>query len=324
MTERFNKRHHFQRVSTNADEVEFRALHEGGANISDGVADDRMAGQLDIERDEERLPEEERWQGEVAELDGGASDILDEVKKRAKLLGEAYPFLLRGNALMPKIESNLQYEFLLAASITKKLSHAPFNKIPWTFEHLSAGLVAAQFGQHARWQCTGAASADTTLKFREVFAAINTATGEWIWQPNQGYDIAGPRGDEKVDYVVWSPFDDGRTGALFVIGQCACGDNWSNKTRELNYNRLTKWFSLAALQEAPVRSFSTCFVLSDGNIIDHTPDAGIIFDRIRLMNCTKYISSDRSSEFQGVMKECVSTVAADLKYDPKYPVETWV
>lgn len=320
---RAKDRHIWQRVSKNADEAEFRAVHEGGASLVDGVADDRMSGELDTDAEEAGRPGEANWQAQGIELDEAAGRIRDEMLKRSRLLGPAYPFDVNGSGISVRDDANLLYEFLLAATLTNDLSSAPFNIIPWAFENVTARLVASHFGPEAKGVATGKASADTSGSFKSVFEQLNQETLEWVWQPQPEFDPNGPRGDEKLDYIVWRPFPDLRQGAYFLIGQCACGDDWEKKTKEVQYNELRRWFTVGARTEDPSRSFATCHALSDANIIHHTPTAGIMFDRLRLMKAYSQTEREIAEPLQLAMKQCIAAVAAKLDYQPKYGEKDW-
>ena len=317
-------RHLWQRVSKNADETEFRAIHEGGASLVDGVSDDRMSGELDDAADEAVRPLEAGWQAQSVEFDEAAGRIRDEMIKRAGFLGQAYPFDVNGSGISVRDDANLLYEFLLAATLTKELSKAPFNKITWAFENITAGLVASHFGPEARGIATGKASAATGGSFKSLFEFLNKETLEWVWLPQPEFNPSGPRGDEKLDFIVWRPFMDRRQGAYFLIGQCACGDDWEKKTKEVQYNELRRWFTVGARTEEPTRSFATCYALSDGNIIHHTSTAGIIFDRLRLMKAFWESGEAITAPIERAMKQCIAAVAATLGYQPRYAEADWI
>lgn len=91
-------------------------------------------------------------------------------------------------------------------------------------------------------------------------------------------------GDEGADFFVWKLAPDGRrVGQLFLIGQCACGDDWRNKWSDLNLARLTKWARSQMLLD-PVRAFATPFIISEGYLREATRQAGLVFDRLRLVS----------------------------------------
>lgn len=89
--------------------------------------------------------------------------------------------------------------------------------------------------------------------------------------------------DEGCDFVVWLDASDGRkSGQLFVLGQCACGNNWQDKWGDLKVEALQRWFNPLSLVP-PVRSLATPRHVADELLREASREAGIVFDRSRLV-----------------------------------------
>jgi hypothetical protein len=112
---------------------------------------------------------------------------------------------------------------------------------------------------------------------------VNERTKEWIWRPQRDFgDDPQTTGDEGIDFIVWKEMPDNRVGKLFILGQCACGDDWSTKFNDLNLGKINKWFQPLCYAQPPVRAFTTPHHLSDMSLVNAQTQAGIVFDRARL------------------------------------------
>ncbi|MGB6942222.1 MAG: hypothetical protein WBE37_07510 [Bryobacteraceae bacterium] len=88
--------------------------------------------------------------------------------------------------------------------------------------------------------------------------------------------------DAKLDLVSWRAFPDGRRGKLIGFGQCATGEDWTDKAFELQPQ---KWCALWMKDAAGIDPFATLF-------IPHRPEenkwliaaryGGVLFDRCRI------------------------------------------
>lgn len=108
-------------------------------------------------------------------------------------------------------------------------------------------------------------------------------TGEqFVESPNPRYR------DRGLDIVAWKPFNDSickqpRTGKLVVLSQCAAGHDWRKKTRELP---LSSWKEYIHWSSDPVPAFSVPCVIEDDLWHDICREVeGLVFDRIRIVNC---------------------------------------
>ncbi|SPE32672.1 hypothetical protein SBA6_200021 [Candidatus Sulfopaludibacter sp. SbA6] len=99
---------------------------------------------------------------------------------------------------------------------------------------------------------------------------------------SSGRKPAEDQKDAKLDLVAWRSFPDGRRGKLIGFGQCATGDDWTDKAFELQPK---KWCELWMKDSAGVDPFASLF-------IPHRPGeerwliaahyGGVLFDRCRI------------------------------------------
>ena len=300
----YRKRHEAQRFVVDADRAEFQALKNGAAEIDSGVYGDRVAGtledsdfippwheesQVDVTRlqpaiDEVARPHDaERWHGEDLKNDTAVGGTRDEIERRIRILRDAYPFRLEGGTLSHLIGVSSIYEFFLSICNATTLTSGSHVRLPRLFERIAARLVAAYFGQHATSIHTGAPRGpDTDSSFMRAMKNVETQTREWAWGPDVGLSGEQHQGDEGCDFIVWLMASDRRKiGQLFVLGQCACGNDWQSKYGDLDLKRLQKWFNPLSVVD-PVRSFATPHHVTDPVLREASRHGGLFFDRARL------------------------------------------
>lgn len=123
-------------------------------------------------------------------------------------------------------------------------------------------------------------------------SSVSCDNREWRWSPEEGYPLSASQGgDAGLDFVVWRRSPDKRIGQLFVVGQCACGNDWGEKFADLNIEKMKSW--VRPLSHVPItRCFTTPFLLSDGNFLAAHKEAGWVLDRIRLTIMAEEASGD--------------------------------
>ncbi|MEO0623160.1 MAG: hypothetical protein AAF183_13115 [Pseudomonadota bacterium] len=277
------RRHKEARRAKDADQCEAEAIEKGSVVVDRGVYDDRVAGAMD-EHGPEDVEARAHWQAADLAVDDAVGQTHEELDRRGALLGEAYPFVLDDGLLTYREQRSGFYEFCLAATLARNITEGPNVRLPRAFERLSAILVASGFGADAEHLHLGSPrDRDIGSAFNAAMQEAHRRTSEWFWGPEAGLpDDPSHTGDEGVDFVVWKRPPDHRMGSLFVLGQCACGDDWSTKFGDINLARYERWFNPLCFARPPVRAFATPYHLGDGWLVEALPQAGLIFDRIRL------------------------------------------
>ncbi|NLX60451.1 MAG: hypothetical protein GXY74_15350 [Phycisphaerae bacterium] len=282
------------RIATNADQAEFWAIRYGASNIEAGTFDDRVAGALDdYEVIDPRTPvahEQWNWARDDMALDNATSDIGVELRRRQSILAEAHPFSLEGNRLIHRRSRTLAYEFCLAVAQATSLSEGDYRRLPIAFERLVRDILVCFLGPGAKGLRTGWPADDyepRPTRFKEVIRALYEMTGEWVWSPEHDLpDDPDPKDvkDEGLDVVVWKEVPDRRPGRLFLLVQCACGNDYATKFSDLDaqFERLSKWIKPISCV-CPVRVFSTPrHIPNDPYFRDVNKRAGLALDRSRI------------------------------------------
>lgn len=279
-----------QRVSVNADQAEVEAIRHGSSITDQGLYDDIVAGALDDYKHGSDEAVGLDWHDQDIALDDAVGGVQGVLLYRANVLGDAYPFEIDRNKITYRPRKTYVYEFCLAASVATDLRPNPFAKIPRLFERISAQVVERYLGETSKSAHVGEPR-DPPVGFKTAMAGIAAQTLEWVWQPDQGMPDEGPpSGDHGLDFVVWKEFADQRAGWLFILGQCACGNDWEGKLPELDVGKLRRWFGPMTLVE-PVRSFTSPRAFSDG-LLREACQGGLAFDRIRLAAIANAFSDD--------------------------------
>ena len=283
-------RHQDDRVATNADQAELLAIRYGSSNSEAGISDDRIAGSLD-DYDVPDPLSASVWASDDLALDSATSDISAVIRHRQEILGPAYPFQLHGNRLVYRESHTLAYEFCLVAS-QSCLSEGEFVRLPRAFERLARDVLVLFLGVG---QGTGAFRTgwpgdefeSRPPRFKSLMAVLHELTGEWTWAPAPHLpEDPTPRDvkDEGLDVVVWKRVLDERGGSLFLLVQCACGNDYATKFDDIdvNFDKLGQWLRPISCAR-PVRVFCTPrHIPNDSYFLEINRRAGLTFDRIRI------------------------------------------
>ncbi|CAD7562658.1 hypothetical protein CIP106467_2762 [Citrobacter europaeus] len=308
----------YQKICTDADEVEFSALIEKFSTIDNAIADEQIAGTLDDEiQDELSDHADEEWMIEDHGKDNILSDVADELQRRAKILKNSYPFIYEENHLKLKESYPISYILCLCISMAQNITEGSNTRLPRFFEIFAGAIFTRFFGEEAKHMHTGwPRSRKNPTEFQKLFKKlkrlINFRTLEWHWMPEAGLSNgdAGPIKDGGVDFISWKHFSDGRDGLLFALGQCACGNNWNTKFSDINIKRLESFFHPLSYVSC-VKVFTTPYVLCDGMLKVASEDAGVVLDRIRLtLIHEKYHEEfeEMNDDINEIINHCITQV----------------
>jgi len=305
----FENKNHHQRLSGDADQVEIDAVRLGSATIDSGIQDELIAGVMDdfINDDGDQM----EWAERDMANDSATTGIVGEINRRVQTLGELYPFSVEGNSLRPKDDfDSITYKYCLAISVQTQISKTPFTLLPRTFELVAKDFCAAHFGPYAKSEHTGwPRSRDDQPKiYKDLAECLNKLTKEWIWKPAEGLTNQDSRHikDNGIDFITWLESPDEEPGKLFILGQCACGEDWTEKYNDIDVKRLTDWFS--PLWVEPVKAFCTPYALVQANIWDAGRSAGLVYDRLRITALSGNFEGKLPDSLLQSMRDCVDLV----------------
>ena len=218
------------------------------------------------------------------------------VGERMESYGSAYPFELDGSGrslqLRPHGDSPAQtlYKYLLLATRLNMNENRKHGGIDGAdlFEQLCAEVASQYFGDGSRSLVFGTSSDLRSFPDRVVDLCERTGEGN-TFRNNSG---ATPRAkDDGLDVVVWNPFADPRKGKLMGFGQCKTGTHYEQHFTRLHPDAFCgNWFDVMPLVY-PVRMFFITDALPEERWDKRSREAGIIFDRSRLIELCEAISS---------------------------------
>ncbi len=328
-------RKHDDRIAKDADQAESVAVRYGTCNLESGTYDERIADAMDDYdvSDPVGIP---RWALEDIKFESAVSEIATEIQRRSQLLGAMYPFSIRGNQLLYTQSKTLIYEFCLAVSLAPSHKEGDFVQLPRAFEVLVRDVLICFLGNGSEGYRTGWPGDKTfeerPTKFKDLIALLHDKTGEFFWNPDPGLPADPSHQDVKeegVDVVCWKSLRDSRPGKLFLLCQCACGDDWVGKFNDIDpaLAKINRWMK-PVCWAWPMRVFTTPrHIPNDAYFAQVNREAGLTLDRIRL---SLIAEQDGHVDFiqKSFTKRCpnlIALVIKDFKVDepgPSQPEQT--
>ncbi|MEQ8557308.1 MAG: hypothetical protein RIB03_03235 [Henriciella sp.] len=310
----FLSRNRDQRSTQDADQTELGAILNGSAAVDEGVYDERVASSLDDFDPETSVADEGSWEEADLRYDSAVGAVNEEIERRISLLGARYPFQLDRGSLIYTGEQYGLYEFLLAICLAPNITSGEFKELPRLFERVCAVVARTTFREPVESHHVGWPRDDRT-SFEASMRAINRVSGEWRWGPDEEVDPAAAK-DEGVDFIVWPvPTDARKIGQIFLVGQCACGNDWVNKFDDLNIKNLSKWFNPLSIVD-PIRSLATPFFVVDAVVREASRKAGFFFDRGRLYGAETTHGYPAEEQFGDRMRAATQMVFNRLSASP--------
>lgn len=270
-----------QKSAADADQSEIAAVRLGTTIIGAGAYDDRVASSLDDHS--ANGAESQAWAQDDLTADSAVGAIQDELARRRSLLGDAYPFSVSSGTLTYTASASLIYEFFLAAATSTDLTSGQHARLPRVFERIVTQLLAVWLGD-ARGIHTGfPRDKDVGSTFKAAMETVCASFIEPCFLPQNHLPDHPIPGDHGVDCIICKPSPDGRPiGQLFLLAQCACGNDWTSKFSDLSLQRWSTWFHPFSLVP-PIRAFATPHHVVDGWLYVASSQAGLVFDRSRLV-----------------------------------------
>jgi len=306
----YSKKHLLQRLSTDADQAELKAIIDGESTLDSGFNDDRIANAMD---DFDVIVDGLDWQHHDLENDSAVGGLYEELIRRRELMGDFYPFRFDGNAIIHHLPC-LTYNFCLAISNINVTDNS-YRGFPHIFELVTMEYTRLYFGDYAKSFHTGwPRSPGQPKDFKTLAEELCKKTGEWHWKPEEGlkHSDANAIKDCGIDFITWLETPDERRGKLFYLGQCACGNNWNTKFNDIKPAKYDRWFHPATLI-LPSTVFCIPFSIVDGYLYEASKESGLVLDRIRLAMLAKRYEQKLPAYLRDSMKNCVDRVCGSTK-----------
>lgn len=272
-------------ASDNVDQLELRVLTEMALPLDSALFDETVSDSILDEVPVSGGEEIDDFANAEFRLDSLAGDMETEIQRRRELLAGTYPFRLTEGTFSYTGGSNLIYEFCLAITQAPTITTGSYCDLPREFERLTGSIAKFWLGESASSYRAGwPPDGDRPSKFKETIEELHDRSGEWWWQErDERYDDPTEVKDGGVDVVVWR-HPDSRVGGVFMLGQCACGNNWNSKFQDLSPDLIQNKYVRDISVASELRFFSTPFHVPHSKTwLDTSLAAGIVFDRARLV-----------------------------------------
>jgi hypothetical protein len=262
------------------DHLELRALRDadGNASAAELLTELSMGGSSDA-RDEEAATE--TLSEEMAAI---ADAVFTQAEDRRIHCGKnAYPFGIDGNVLL-KEDSDFSrvYTFLLLLSAHGK-DAVPDSDGARLFEDVSAVAAASYLGSSDISKDPLIFGFPRRLEVKDFPGAVaNLCAYIGEGKPDSKMPNINKMKDAGLDVVFSKPFPDKKSSQLVAFGQCATGENWWDKTYELQPGDWCREWMLKTPQVNPLKMFFIPHSVSANDWVHLGYQAGVVFDRFRI------------------------------------------
>ena len=241
---------------------------------------------------------------EEEQVDVKVESAFSELEDRINYTNKNYPFSIDVTGNVLAIENGTEgtpnywlYVYLLLATRLNMQKNRIFSSIDGSllFEELSAQIAVNYLGDRAESIVFGTAAGQE--KFEEKINGLCKFLNEGNCFKNRDTNPPTAK-DRKLDVVVMKHFTDKKPGKIIGFGQCKTGTNWKDYLTQLRPDSFcTKWLDDSPTV-LPVRLFFLCEALSRSTWHSSSSDAGILFDRCRLMDYSNSIEQDLLEKIQ--------------------------
>lgn len=283
--------------------LEYPSPKAGAHEIADFVElmtwrDGRMS-MVELTRCLSRLDEADYTDG-VPEEDEPSPSVeaaFSELERRSEACAGGYPFSIgdnghtaRCNPSGDKSMWHTTYMYLLLATRLNMNAENMHGGIDGTalFEELAAESARTYLGGRSKSLVFGTAAQGAGFKAK--IDDLCMRIGEGNGYPDS-VDGPTPR-DGKLDVVAWIPFADGQPSKLIIFGQCKTGTNYKNHLTQLQPDTFFGNWCRSQPMVVPMRAFFIAEALPRSGLRSMARDAGILFDRCRIVECGKSAGAD--------------------------------
>ena len=271
-----------------ADFVELVAWREGRMSA---VELTRCLGRLDEADYTKGVPEED-------DLDPVVESVFEELERRSEACASEYPFHISDSGQTARFVANgdgsvrrMIYAYMLLATRLNMNADRMQAGIDGTeiFEELAAESARCYLGRRSESLVFGTAARDLGFDAKVNDLCMRIGEGDGFFDRGSARHR---QKDGKLDVVAWTPFSDGKPSKLLVFGQCKTGTHYRDHLAQLQPDAFcSKWFrSQPAVK--PVRAFFVTEALPRSRWRDTAIDAGLLFDRCRIVDFIDDASAD--------------------------------
>lgn len=251
-----------------ADWMELKTLFSDSGNISfeDLRSDIEVDGTLADEEDIETVPHEFS--------EHLVASAAAEIKRRARIAEDAYPFELSDGVLKWTRDSACT-PYIFCLLLADREFYTPGDKqSPKLFEHLVCHTVQKYLGGEA--VCFGEPRDAMSPGIIDAIEQLADLTGNR--KLKDGYDYNALDQDLGLDVVGWMSFSDQRWGQVELYVQCTTDQHWNQKKGDFN---IDEWRLILRWPFIPIKALAIPYVVARRDWDRETPGV-LLIDRLRI------------------------------------------
>jgi hypothetical protein len=233
----------------------------------------------------------------------GYFDILE---YRADFWGIDYPFYIKNRVIHLKSDLTDKNKLYLLLLISAQLEYFTLfiPELSNEFEKLSyqclcsflpSKAIIKQFGKHSDY------SGSAESKIRQLAKDMNLTVREIEIKSISPHNCQ----EKGLDLIGWIPFHDKIPNFLSILGQCACGKDWTEK--QLETDRYENYFDF--YKNKPIHSIFIPYDLNTStNSFFQTGDICkvLVFDRRRILEYIKDSSVFNKLTSSKIVEQCIN------------------
>ena len=280
-----------------ADYAELVAWQEGSMSA---VELTRFLGRREDPDYSNGVPEED-------EVDAVAEDAFVEVERRYEACAGGYPFVLDGNGTIVQRQEYIGsqenarhaiYKYLLLATRLNMKKCRQYGEYDGTqlLEELAAESARSYLGSRSESMVFGTATS-ARGGFRDRINRLCERIGEGGGFFDHNNTVPRQQ-DGKLDVVAWTPFSDRLPGQLIMFGQCKTGTYYKDQLAQLQPDAFCRKWLRTQPAVTPTRAFFLSEALPRSGWRDSAVDAGVLFDRCRMVDFARDASADLLAKIQ--------------------------
>lgn len=291
-----------------ADYVELVAWREGSMSAVELA---RFLGRREDPDYSDGVPEED-------EVDTVAEDAFGEIERRHEACAGGYPFVLDGSGAIVQRQKHIGgeenarhaiYKYLLLATRLNMRNDRQHDGYDGTrlLEELAAESARSYLGSRSESMVFG--TAVSARGFPDRVNRLCKRIGEGGGFFGHG-STASRQQDGKLDVVAWTPFSDRLPGQLIMFGQCKAGTHYKDQLAQLQPDSFCRKWLRTQPAVTPTRAFFLSEALPRSGWRDSAVDAGVLFDRCRIVDFARDASADLLTRIRGWTE--AAAIATDL------------
>ena len=246
-------------------------------------------------------------------------DVMTEIEIRKNACGSGYPFTLEREGTVvkcpeaePEEAQSAVYLYLLLATRLNMKDDRIHAKIDGTtlLEPLSAHAIGSYLGSKKAESLVFGTYAEGGFGDKVDKLCEALCEGGGFKFKSEDKKAPARAKDDKLDVVVWIPFEDRLPGQLIVFAQCKTGTSWRDSSSELQIDIFTKRWIRKSFVVDPIRAFCVAEAVNRAvPFWSHTGvSSGILFDRCRLVEHCSDLPEESLSRVCGWTLEAKKTV----------------